>query len=118
MAGKYLIWHNPKCSTSRFVLGALRDGGINPEVRDYLKQPPTADELRAAVAALGQGPRVLLRTKDAPVDIAALDGDALIAALAATPRLIERPLVFSPEGARVMRPKELVFDLLAQKADR
>lgn len=112
MAGDYTIWHNPKCSTSRFVLGALRDAGVAPVVRDYQQDPPSVAELRAAVAAMGGTPRDLLRRKDAPDDVRALDGDALLEALSREPRLIERPLVFSPQGTRLARPKETVFQLL------
>lgn len=112
MAGDYTIWHNPKCSTSRFVLEALRAGGVQPLVRDYQKDPPSADELRAALKVLDIAPRDLLRSKDATPEERALEGEALIAALAREPRLIERPVVFSPKGSAVMRPKEMVFDLL------
>lgn len=118
MAGTYLIWHNPKCSTSRFVLAALRDGGIDPVVRDYQKDPPSVDEFRAAVAALGASPRDLLRRKDAPPEVLALQGDALLAALSDQPRLIERPVVFTPDGAHIVRPKETVFSLLPEGAAR
>lgn len=118
MAGTYLIWHNPKCSTSRFVLQALRDGGVDPVIRDYQKDPPSVDELRAAVAALGLGPRDLLRRKDAPPEVLPLQGDALLAALSDMPRLIERPVVFTDDGAHLVRPKETVFDLLPQGAAR
>lgn len=112
MTAQYIIWHNPKCSTSRFVLNALRDAGVDPVVRDYQANPPSQAELRDAAKALGADPSVLLRRKDASPDIRALEGDALIAALAEAPKLIERPIVFSPQGTRLCRPKEAVFDLL------
>lgn len=117
MAGDYTIWHNPKCSTSRFVLEALRAGGVDPVVRDYQRDPPSVDELRAALAQLGLTPRALIRRKGTPYDELglsdpALSDDALIAAMAQHPALIERPVVFSPKGAALMRPKETVFDLL------
>lgn len=114
----WLIWHNPGCSTSRFVLGALRDAGIDPIVRDYRKQPPSTAELSAALSAAGLTARGLLRRKNPACAGLGLDRDdvaeaALIAAMAAHPDLIERPLVFAPDGtATLCRPKEKVFDLL------
>ncbi|WP_347138023.1 arsenate reductase (glutaredoxin) [Paracoccus sp. SSK6] len=114
----YTIWHNPKCSTSRFVLQALQDAGADVAVRDYQAQPPTVAELRAALDRLGIAPRGLLRRRNTPYDDLglgdpALSDDALIAAMAEHPGLIERPVVFGPKGARLCRPKETVFDLLA-----
>lgn len=114
----YTIWHNPKCSTSRFVLQALRDAGADVAVRDYLAQPPTVAELRDALDRLGMAPRALLRRRNTPHDDLglgdpALSDDALIAAMADHPVLIERPVVFGPRGARLCRPKETVFDMLA-----
>lgn len=115
---EYLIWHNPKCSTSRFVLQALREAGVDLTVRDYQQQPPSAQELRDAVDRLGIAPRGLLRRKNTPHDHLglsdpALSDEALIAAMADHPALIERPVVFGPTGARLCRPKETVFDMLA-----
>lgn len=114
----YTIWHNPKCSTSRFVLGALQDAGVGLCVRDYQKQPPTADDLRDALDRLGITPRDLLRRRNTPhhdlgLGDPVLTDDALIAAMAEHPALIERPVVFGPNGARLCRPRETVFDLLA-----
>ncbi|WEF24131.1 arsenate reductase (glutaredoxin) [Paracoccus sp. S3-43] len=113
----YTIWHNPKCSTSRFVLQALRDAGADVTVRDYQAQPPSVDELRNALDRLGVTPRELLRRKNTPYDDLgladpSLSDDALIAAMADHPALIERPVVFGPQSARLCRPKETVFDLL------
>lgn len=113
----YTIWHNPKCSTSRFVLTALREAGLDPVVRDYQKDPPSVTELRDALARLGIAPRDLLRRKNTPYDAlglgdATLSDDALITAMSENPAVIERPVVFTPETARLCRPKEVVFDLL------
>ena len=114
---KYVIWHNPGCSTSRFVLDALREAGIEPGVRNYLKDPPSQAELSEALKTLQIGARQLLRQKNTPyhdlgLDDPALSDDALIAAMAEHPKLIERPVVFSPKGARLCRPTETVFDLI------
>lgn len=117
MAG-YTIWHNPKCSTSRFVLQALQEAGVDVDVRDYLARPPSASELQTALDQLGIAPRALLRRRNTPYDELGLDDpalsdEALIAAMAEHPALIERPVVLGPHGARLCRPKETVFDLLA-----
>ncbi|MDQ1901036.1 arsenate reductase (glutaredoxin) [Paracoccus sp. WLY502] len=114
----YTIWHNPKCSTSRFVLQALQEAGVDVEVRDYLAQPPSTSELRDALDRLAIAPRALLRRRNTPhddlgLDDPALSDDALITAMAKHPALIERPVVFGPKDARLCRPKETVFDLLA-----
>ena len=118
MGEAWVIWHNPKCSTSRFVLEALREAGVQPRVRDYQKQPPSEAELRAALTAAGIGARDLLRRKSPAYEQlgladSSLTEDRMIAAMAARPEAIERPLVFAPDGtARLCRPKEAVFEML------
>lgn len=114
---RYVIWHNPKCSTSRFVLNALREAGLDPEIRNYLSDPPSPAELQEALQSLHIGVRQLLRQKNTPyhdlgLDDPSLSDDALIAAMAEHPVLIERPVVFSPKGAKLCRPKETVLDLI------
>ncbi|WP_265500554.1 arsenate reductase (glutaredoxin) [Paracoccus beibuensis] len=114
----YVIWHKPTCSTSRFVLGALREAGVEVEVRDYVRDPPDADEIRRMLELLGTGPRGLLRRKGTPYDELglgdpALSDQALVAAMTAHPLLIERPVVLGPKGAMLCRPKERVFEMLA-----
>ena len=113
----WTIWHKPTCSTSRFVLNALREAGIDVTVRDYIKDAPSVVELEQALAALSIGPRDLLRRKGTPFDELglsdpALDDAALIAAIAEHPILIERAVVFGPEGGVLCRPKERIFDFL------
>lgn len=115
----WVIWHKPTCSTSRWVLAALREAGIEPEVRDYIAAPPSEAELRAVLARLGIGARGLLRRRGTPyaalgLGDPALSEDALIAAMAAQPILIERPVVLSTQGAVLCRPKEAVLDLIAR----
>lgn len=114
---RYLIWHNPKCSTSRFVLNALREAGIEPEVRNYLTTPPSITELKEALEELNIGARQLLRQKNTPyhelgLSDPALSEDALMTAMTKHPALIERPVLFSPKGSGLCRPKEVVFDLI------
>lgn len=111
------LYHNPKCGTSRNVLALIRNSGVEPEVIEYLKTPPTQARLAELVAATGQGVRALLREKGTPY--AELDlgnpkwsDDELLAAMVAHPILINRPLVVSPLGVRLCRPSEAVLDLL------
>lgn len=114
MSDGYTIWHNPRCSTSRFVLNALQEAGLDPVVRDYQKDAPSVAEMREAAKTLEKGAAALLRRKDASPETRALSGDALLEALNAEPKLIERPLVLTPKGAVMCRPKETVFEILPQ----
>ncbi len=112
------LWHNPRCSKSRAALDLLASRGVQPRIVTYLDQPPSVDELRAAVAALGIAPRGLLRTGEAQymdlgLDDPSLDDDAILAAMHAHPRLIERPLLLHDDGRAVIgRPPERVLELL------
>lgn len=117
MTMTYTIWHKPTCSTSRFVLNALREAGVEVTVRDYIKDAPSVAELEQALALLGIGPRGLLRRKGTPHDELglsdpSLEDATLIAAMAEHPILIERPVVFGPQGAVLCRPKERILDFL------
>lgn len=111
------IWHNPACGTSRNTLALIRHAGIEPTVVEYLKTPPSKARLAEAIAAAGLSVREAIRQKGTPyaelgLDDAALSDDALLDAMIATPVLINRPFVFSPKGARLCRPSEVVLDLL------
>ncbi len=111
------IYHNPKCGTSRNVLALIRNAGIEPQVIEYLKTPPTRDELKRLIAATGAPVRELMRAKEAVytelgLDNPALSDAALIDAMLAHPILINRPLVVTPLGTRLCRPSEAVLDLL------
>ena len=109
------IYHNPKCSKSRQTLALLGGRGIEPEIIEYLKTPPTAAELKNILAMLGKAPRDLLRTKDAKeagLDDPALDDEALIKAMVANPNVIERPIVVNNGKAALGRPPESVVDIL------
>lgn len=113
----WTIFHNPACSTSRFVLAQLRDAGLAPRVVAYLDAPPDRATLAALVARLDGGARALLRAKELPglagvaLDADA-DDDAILDAMLAHPVLIERPLVAGPRGVVLCRPKERVLALL------
>jgi arsenate reductase len=111
------IWHNPKCATSRKVLNAIRKKGIVPHVVDYVKSPPSAAEIKAALKEMGMKPRALLRKRGTPYDALGLDNpkftDAqLVAAMAKHPILIERPVVRARKGTRLCRPPERLKDIL------
>lgn len=112
------LWHNPRCSKSRAALELLTARGIAPRVVHYLDTPPSPEDLHAAVAALGITPRDLLRTGEAEyaelgLDDPSLDDAAIIAAMHAHPRLIERPLLLRSDGRAVVgRPPERVLELL------
>jgi arsenate reductase (glutaredoxin) len=112
-----VIWHNPKCSTSRKVLEMIRAKGVEPHIVDYQKNPPNAAEIKAALKAMGMKPRDLLRRKNTPYDELGLDdpklSDAqLVAAMADHPLLIERPVVHTRKGTRLCRPVERLQEIL------
>jgi arsenate reductase len=113
------IYHNPKCGTSRNTLAMIRNSGAEPNVIEYLKTPPTREQLQALIAASGLSVREVMRSKEALftelglADPARTD-EELIAAMLAHPILINRPLVVTPLGTRLCRPSELVLDLLPQ----
>lgn len=110
------IWHNPRCTKSRETLALLDARGIAPEVRLYLKDQPSAEEITEALQLLGQPAIALVRTKEAAFRDLGLTKDApdatLIAAMAEHPVLIERPVVFANGKAALGRPPEAVLDIL------
>ncbi|MCT4369787.1 arsenate reductase (glutaredoxin) [Yangia mangrovi] len=111
-----ILWHNPRCSKSREALALLEEKGARPKVRRYLEDAPTYDELKAAQAALGVSAIEMVRTKEAEFKAAGLsrdsDDEALLRALAETPKLIERPVAFAGSRAVIGRPPERVLELL------
>jgi arsenate reductase len=114
---KVTIWHNPRCSTSRRTLDLLRERGIEPEIREYLKNPPTAAELEEVLKHLGKGPREILRKKEPAYAEQGLGNpdltDAqLVAVLSKTPILIERPIVLAGRKAALGRPPEAVLEIV------
>ena len=111
------IFHNPACGTSRNVLALIRNSGVEPEVIEYLKQPPGKERLRALVAAMGTGVRSLLRQKGTPYDELKLDDtswsdEQLLDFIVQHPILMNRPVVVAPLGTRLCRPSETVLDIL------
>jgi arsenate reductase len=111
------IYHNPKCGTSRNVLGLIRNTGAEPEVIEYLKTPPSRETLVDLIARMGIPVRELLRRKGTPYDELGLDDpkwtdDALIDQMIAHPILINRPIIVTPLGVKLCRPSETVLDIL------
>ncbi|AMN49174.1 arsenate reductase (glutaredoxin) [Psychrobacter sp. P2G3] len=114
---KPLIFHNPNCGTSRNTLAIMKASGEQPEVVEYLKNPPTRDYLFELLAKMNLSPRELLRSKEAINDELGLDNpelsdDDIIDAMIAHPILINRPIVVTNKGAALCRPSERVFELL------
>lgn len=109
------IYHNPKCSTSRKTLDLLRENGIEPTVVQYLKTPPTRDELVKMIEAAGIDVRAAVRKREplyAELGLAQAGDDELLDAMAANPILIERPFVVTDKGTRLARPIEAVHEIL------
>ncbi len=112
------IYHNPRCSKSRETLALLQERGLTPQVVAYLDQPPSPDEIRNLLKLLGlDDARTLMRKGETEyaelgLDNPALDQDALIAAMASHPRLIERPIVVNGQQAALGRPPERVLTIL------
>jgi len=111
------IYHNPRCSKSRQTLQLLKEQGIEPEIIEYLKKPPTAEELNDILQKLGMEPRELMRKKEAEykasgLDDEKLDRQALINGMVNHPALIERPIVVANDKAAIGRPPEAVLAIL------
>lgn len=114
-APKITIYHNPQCGTSRNVLALIRNAGMEPEIIEYLKTPPTRETLRELIAQMGVPIRDVVRQKEAIYQELGLDGqgdDALLDAMLAHPVLINRPIVVTPLATRLCRPSEAVLDIL------
>lgn len=111
------IYHNPNCGTSRNVLAMIRASGEEPQVIEYLKDPPSRETLEQLIAAMGVPVRAVLREKGTPyAELGLADSkwsDAqLIDAMLAHPILINRPIVVTPKGVRLCRPSEAVLEIL------
>ena len=110
------IYHNPKCSKSRNTLALLEEQGVEAEVIKYLETPPSKEELKALLKMLGMGARELMRTKEDIYKELGLkdieDEEALMDAMVANPKLIERPIIVKGERAVLGRPPNKVEKLL------
>jgi arsenate reductase len=110
---KATIYHNPRCSKSRETLALLQDAGADVTIVEYLKTPPTRDELARLYAKAGMTPRQGLRTaEDGAKSLKDASDDQILDAMVADPILIERPLVETDKGVRLGRPPEKVREIL------
>ena len=112
------IYHNPRCGTSRNTLALIENAGIQPEVIEYLKTPPSKHELKVLIANMGVPLRDVIRAKEPlylelKLDNMELSEDVLLDAMVANPILINRPIVVTDLGVRLCRPSELVLDILS-----
>ncbi|MER8407649.1 arsenate reductase (glutaredoxin) [Mesorhizobium sp. M0185] len=111
------IFHNPNCGTSRNALAIIRQSGEEPEVIEYLKNPPSREKLVELIAAMGMTPRQLLREKGTPYAELGLgdpkwSDDEILDFMLAHSILINRPIVVTPLGTVLARPSEAVLDIL------
>ncbi|HHJ15395.1 MAG TPA: arsenate reductase (glutaredoxin) [Gammaproteobacteria bacterium] len=111
------LYHNPRCSKSRQTLELLNEKGVEPEIIEYLKTPPDAQQLEQILTLLGLEPRQLMRTgeaeyKDNNLDDPALSHAQLVQAMVDHPKLIQRPIVLHDGKAALGRPPESVLEIL------
>ena len=111
------VYHNPKCSKSRQTLTILQEQGIEPTIIEYLKTPPSSEELTALIAKLDMVPSELVRTgekeyRSLNLDDAAISDAELILAMVEHPILIQRPIVVNNGKAVIGRPPEKVLEIL------
>ena len=111
------IYHNPNCGTSRNVLAMIRQGGEEPVIVEYLKNPPSRERLKELIKTMGISVRALLREKGTPyAELGLADpkwsDEQLLDFMMAHPILINRPIVVTPKGVKLCRPSEMVLDIL------
>ena len=116
-SAKATIFHNPMCGTSRKTLEMIREAGRDVRVREYLKDPPSRDELKGLYARAGISPREGLRAKEPIAEELGLtrpdvSDDEVLDAMVEHPILIERPLVETEKGVRLCRPQDKVREIL------
>ena len=114
---EFTFYHNPRCSKSRTTLALLEENGIDPDVVLYLENPPAVDAINALLGKLGISASELVRSGEADYKEAGLDRNSseadIVAAMAARPKLIERPIVVKGDRAVLGRPPENVLALIA-----
>ena len=114
---EFTIFHNPNCGTSRNVLQAIRDAGVEPKVVEYVREGWSREQLKSLFDRMGVSPRDVLRVRGTPAEELGLtdpqvSDDRIIEAMVEHPILVERPIVDAPKGARLCRPAERVAELL------
>ncbi len=112
-----VLYHNPRCSKSRQTLELLRDRGVEPAIVEYLKTPPSHQQLDSILRGLNLEPRALMRTKEAEykelnLQDESLSRDQLIHAMITSPKLIERPILIVGDEIAIGRPPENVLTIL------
>lgn len=113
------IYHNPQCETSRNTLALIRNAGVEPTIVEYLRTPPTREQLVDMIRAAGLSVRAALREKGTPfhelgLGDPKLTDEQLLDAMMLHPILINRPFVITERGTRLCRPSEVVLDVLSQ----
>ncbi|TVS89879.1 arsenate reductase (glutaredoxin) [Mycobacterium helveticum] len=114
-ANKTVVYHNPRCGTSRKTVDLLADHGVEPTIVEYLKNPPSRDELATMIRDAGIDVRTAVRRREslyAELGLADATDDQLLDAMAEHPILIERPFVVTPKGTRLARPADAVREIL------
>ncbi len=114
-SGQTVIYHNPRCSTSRKTLELLRDNGFEPSIVEYLKTPPSRRELVKMIRDAGIGVRAAVRERESlytELNLADATDDQLLDAMVEHPILIQRPFVVTPKGTRLARPIDAVREIL------
>lgn len=111
------IYHNPRCSKSRQTLQLLQEKGVEPEIFEYLKTPPSKEELTSVISKLGITVRDIFRKKETEYKETGANNDnltdeQLLEILVSTPKLIERPIVINGDKAAIGRPPENVLDII------
>lgn len=117
MNDRVVIYHNPDCGTSRNVLALIRNSGVEPEIIEYLKKPPSREVLVKLLADAQLTARQALRTnvteyEDLDLGDVAMDESMLIDCMLKQPILINRPFVVTAKGTRLCRPSEIVLEIL------
>ena len=115
MPATAVIYHNPRCSTSRKTLELLRENGIEPTVVEYLKTPPSRAEIAKLISDAGIDVRTAVRKRESrygELNLADAGDDELLDAMAANPILIERPFVVTAKGTRLARPIDAAHEIL------
>ena len=111
------VWFNPRCGTARNVRDWLAEQDVEFELREYLKNPPTKAEIEAVLQKADMKPSELLRSKEALAEELGLRGsddeDAILAAMAEHPILINRPVVIGDDRAKLCRPAGEVAEMFA-----
>jgi arsenate reductase len=113
------LYHNPNCGTSRTTLSLLRDRGLSPTVIEYLKHPPSREQLKTIIQDIGVPIREFMRQRGSPYAELQLDNprhsdEQLIDFILAHPILFNRPVVVTPLGTRLCRPADVVLEILPQ----